>query len=147
MMENDAAKLGQSDGTANQLVVRPQPSQLNELLATHAALPVRTVTGQETLEPGTVYVVPTDRDVEISDHRVNVHSATISRAKPSVDRLLISAAHVFREGLFAVILTGTGIDGAAGAQAVKAYGGTVVIENPATARFPGMPEAVPAAAV
>ncbi|MDF2759128.1 MAG: hypothetical protein K0S99_1760 [Thermomicrobiales bacterium] len=124
-----------------------QPSQLNALLTTHAALPIRTVTGQEKLQPGTVYVVPANRDVEIGDHHVSVHPATSSRAKPSVDRLLISAAHVFREGLFAVILTGTGIDGAAGAQAVKAYGGTVVIENPATARFPGMPEAVPAAAV
>ncbi|HEX2280223.1 MAG TPA: CheR family methyltransferase, partial [Thermomicrobiales bacterium] len=124
-----------------------QPSQLNELLTNHAALPVSTVTGQEALRPGTVYVVPADRDVEISDHHVRVDPATRSRAKPSVDRLLTSAAPVYREGLFAVILTGTGDDGAAGAQAVKAYGGTVVIENPATARFPGMPEAVPAAAV
>jgi two-component system, chemotaxis family, CheB/CheR fusion protein len=124
-----------------------QPSQLNSLLTAHAKLPIRTVTGQETLQPGTVYVVPADRDVEIRDHHVMVDPSTSSRAKPSVDRLLISAAHVFREGLFAVILTGTGIDGAAGAQSVKAYGGTVVIENPATARFPGMPEAVPAAAV
>ena len=120
-----------------------QPSQLNALLTTHAALPIRTVTGQEKLQPGTVYVVPANRDVEIGDHHVSVHPATSSRAKPSVDRLLISAAHVFREGLFAVILTGTGIDGAAGAQAVKAYGGTVVIENPATARFPGMPRGGP----
>jgi two-component system CheB/CheR fusion protein len=123
------------------------PSQLNELLTARTALPVRTVTGQETLQPGTVYVVPADRDVEISDHHVSVDPATVSRAKPSVDRLLTTAAHVFREGLFAVILTGTGADGAAGAQAVKAYGGTVVVENPATARFPGMPEAVPAAAI
>ena len=69
-----------------------------------------------------------------------------SRARPSIDRLLTSAARVFREGLFAVILTGTGVDGAAGAQAVKAFGGTVVIENPATASFPGMPEAVSAVA-
>jgi two-component system CheB/CheR fusion protein len=124
-----------------------QPSQLNEVLSAHATLPIRTVTGQETLQPGTVYVVPADRDVEISDHLVRIDSATRSRAKPSVDRLLASAAYVYREGLFAVILTGTGIDGASGAQAVKAYGGTVVIENPATARFPGMPEAVPAAVV
>ena len=122
-------------------------SQLNELLAAQTKLPVRTITSQEMLQPGTVYVVPADRDVEIADHQVRVQPATKSRAKPSVDRLLTSAAHVYREGLFAVILTGTGVDGAAGAQAVKAYGGTVVIENPATARFPGMPEAVPATAV
>ena len=122
-------------------------SQLNELLTSHSTLPVRTVTGQETLHPGTVYVVPADRDVEITDHQVGIIPATSSRAKPSVDLLLASAAHLYREGLFAVILTGTGVDGAAGAQAVKAYGGTVVIENPATARFPGMPGAVPAATV
>jgi two-component system CheB/CheR fusion protein len=123
------------------------PSQLDALLSARATLPVRTVADQETLRPGTIYVVPSARDVEITDHSVSVDLAPISRANPSVDRLLTSAAHIFRERLFAVILTGTGADGAAGAQAVKAYGGTVVIENPATARFPGMPEAVPTAAV
>jgi two-component system chemotaxis response regulator CheB len=40
------------------------------------------------------------------------------------------------------VLTGTGSDGAMGASAVKSRGGTVIVEDPALAKFKGMPEAV-----
>jgi two-component system CheB/CheR fusion protein len=119
-----------------------RPSQLASLVASHTRLAVRTVQSSEALAPGTIYVVPADRDVEISDHRVDVRQQPGRTPKPSVDRLLATAARAFGDGLISVILTGTGSDGAAGAQATKAYGGTVIVQNPETARFPGMPLAV-----
>ena len=61
---------------------------------------------------------------------------------PSIDRLLTSAAKAFGERAIAVILTGTGADGSAGAWEVKRAGGAVVVENPETAAFPSMPAAV-----
>jgi two-component system CheB/CheR fusion protein len=121
------------------------PSHLGEILARRSTLPVRTVTDQEPLLPGVVYVVPADRHVEITDHIVRLRTNNDDRQtgpKPSVDRLLTSAARVYGERLIAVILTGTGSDGAAGARAVKAAGGLVLIENPATAAYPGMPESL-----
>ncbi|MDQ2654088.1 MAG: hypothetical protein M3Z20_13735, partial [Chloroflexota bacterium] len=124
-----------------------RPSQLGSLLANKSHLPVRTVTDIEHLEPGTIYVVPADRDVQITDHQVAVHGHTGTGSRPSIDHLLTTAAHRYGEELIAVILTGTGSDGAAGAQAVKAYRGTVIIQNPETARFPAMPQAVAPAAV
>ena len=45
--------------------------------------------------------------------------------------------------LIAVILTGSGTDGAAGAIEVKNLGGIVVVQNPQTARYPSMPLALP----
>ena len=120
-------------------------SHLGEILARRSALPVRTVLDHERLEPGVVYVVPSNRHVEIADHTVRVSADDApdeKRPKPSVDRLLTSAAHAYGEQLIAVILTGTGSDGAAGARAVKAAGGAVIIENPATAAYPGMPESL-----
>jgi two-component system CheB/CheR fusion protein len=121
------------------------PSHLAKILARRSALPVRTVTDKEPLQPGIVYVVPADRHVEITDHlvRLRANGETSRRSpKPSVDRLLMTAARVYGEQLIAVILTGTGSDGAAGARAVKASGGLVLIENPATAAYPGMPESL-----
>ena len=87
-------------------------------------------------------MIPADRDVEINDHEVRLRADSGKRPKPSVDRLLATAAHAYGERLIAVILTGTGSDGATGAHAVKAAGGMVVIENPATAAYPGMPESL-----
>src|SRR6476660_1492262 len=49
-----------------------RPSQLASLLAGRGHLQVRTVTGREPLHAGTIYVVPADRDVEITDHHVGV---------------------------------------------------------------------------
>ena len=51
-------------------------------------------------------------------------------------------AAAFGSGLVAVILTGSGHDGAAGAWHVKQAGGAVVVENPATALFPSMPRSI-----
>ena len=118
-----------------------RPSHLDAILARHTSLAVRLVTGVTKLEPGTVYVVPSNRDVEIDDNEVRVRPGGDS-AQPSVNWMLSSAARVYGERLIAVILTGTGSDGAAGAREVKVAGGMVIIEDPATAAFPGMPRSL-----
>jgi two-component system CheB/CheR fusion protein len=116
------------------------PSHLQEILARHTVLPVRLVTLEPaSLEPGVIYVVPANHHVRVTDHTVQLLRQDGKGPKPSIDLLLSTAAEVFAERLIAVILTGSGSDGASGAHAVKAAGGTVVIENPATASFPSMP--------
>jgi two-component system, chemotaxis family, CheB/CheR fusion protein len=124
-------------------------SHLGEILSNRSVLPVRTVSGDQPLEPGIIYVVAADRDVEITDHALKVSAPTgaVPSPRPSVDRLLATAARTFTDELVAVILTGTGSDGATGAQAVKAHGGTVIVQNPDTATYPGMPLAVPSSAI
>ncbi len=114
-------------------------SHLAEILGARTPLPVRTVEGTTTLEPGVVYVIPANRNVEITDHAVSLREDSVGLSKPSIDLLLTTAAQVFGEGLIAVILTGAGTDGAAGARAVKNAGGTVIIQSPETAAFPSMP--------
>ena len=114
-------------------------SHLQSILARKSTLPVRSVVSTEHLEPGVIYVVPSDRQVEITDHAVTVREVARSRPAPSIDRLLETAAEVFGEQLVAVILTGLGSDGADGARRVKELGGTVVIQNPQTATHPEMP--------
>jgi two-component system CheB/CheR fusion protein len=122
-------------------------SQLGELLASRSKLPVRTASGNDSLEPGMIYVVPSDRDVEISDHHIGLRRDGVGLSRPSVDRLMSTAARVFGETLTGVILTGMGEDGSAGTQAIKAYGGTVIVQNPESAEYAGMPASVPASAI
>lgn len=119
-----------------------RPSHLHAILARRSPIPVVTVQDHAPLQPGTIYVVPSNNHIEITDHDVTVLPDGPGRPKPSVDLLLNSAAAIFGEQLIAVILTGTGSDGTEGAVAVKQAGGTVVIQNPATAAYPGMPQSL-----
>jgi len=120
-----------------------RPSHLHEILARRATLPVRVVEEREALEDGVIFVVPSNRMVEISHGDLRLRAAKPGAVAPSIDVLFESAARVFGPGLIAVILTGSGSDGSVGAWHVKKAGGSVVIENPATAMFPSMPSSIP----
>ena len=69
------------------------------------------------------------------------HSALVHFVRPSADLLFESVAGAYGPRVIACVLTGTGSDGAMGVSAVKARGGTVLAQDPATAEFRGMPEA------
>lgn len=66
--------------------------------------------------------------------------------RPSADLLFESVAKAYGPRTIACVLTGTGRDGAMGVEAVKSRGGTVIVQDLATADFPGMPKAALAAA-
>ncbi len=120
-----------------------RPSHLGEILERRSTLPVQTILDQEALQPGRVYVVPADKHVAIADGHLRLRENMDGvRPKPSINLLFSSAADTYGEGLIAVILTGAGSDGAAGALEVKKAGGTVVIQNPATASYPSMPQSL-----
>ena len=120
-----------------------RPSHLGEILARKATLPIRVVEKTAALEDGVIFVAPSNKLVEIAGHELRLRPARPGTIAPSVDLLLETAASAYGPGLTAVILTGSGSDGAAGAWHVKQAGGAVVIENPATAMFPSMPRSIP----
>ena len=126
-----------------------RPSYLGSILERRTQLPI-VVVGEHSptpLESGKIYVVPANRHVKIHDGHVFLEGDHNERPKPSVDLLLSSAAESYGEHLIAVILTGAGSDGAAGAVDVKNAGGVVIIQNPQTAAYPSMPLSLPPTAV
>src|SRR5215471_11816034 len=100
-----------------------RPSHLASILERRSKLPIVTVLERTRLEPGKVYVVPSNQHVVILDGSVQLETDHGNRPRPSVDLLLSTAAQSYRDRLFAVILTGSGSDGASGAVDVKAAGG------------------------
>ena len=124
-------------------------SHLGSILERHSVLPIVEVSEKPPtkLEPGKIYVAPSNKHVKIQDSHVHLEGDHADRPKPSVDLLLSSAAQSYGEHLIAVILTGSGSDGAAGAVDVKNAGGVVIIQNPQTAAYPSMPLSLPPTAV
>src|SRR5438034_3139605 len=92
-----------------------RPSSLDTILQRRTALTVEVIHDRTILQTGKIYVVPANRHVSVVDGCVEIQGINPKRPRPSVDLLLSSAAEVYGERLIAVILTGSGSDGAAGA--------------------------------
>jgi two-component system chemotaxis response regulator CheB len=116
-------------------------SMLAPILGRATQLPVKQAEADDVLEPGRVYVAPPDAHLLVSGPRLGLdRGPPIHYLRPSVDVLLASLAEAFGGGALAVILSGSGSDGARGAVAVKEAGGTVIAQD-ASAEHAGMPTA------
>jgi two-component system chemotaxis response regulator CheB len=98
--------------------------------------------GEHTLA-ATVYIAPPNRHLLVNpDGTLSLsQSELVHFVRPSADLLFESVAASYRDRAIAVVLTGTGSDGAMGVQAIKKMGGTVIAQDEATAEFFGMPSA------
>src|SRR4051794_24144193 len=119
-----------------------RPSHLAEILGRRTKLTVVGVEAATEIAPGHAYILPADHPMEVVSGNIVLGAEDGDRPTPSIDRILASAAGAYGEGVTAVILSGTGSDGAAGVRHVKAAGGTGVIQNPETAPYPSMPMAI-----
>jgi two-component system CheB/CheR fusion protein len=87
-------------------------------------------------------VAPSNRDVAVRGDRLVVSDPPPRFGpSPSIDRLFESIAREWRQQGVAVVLSGTGSDGARGLAQVRAAGGLTFAQLPETARFDAMPRA------
>jgi two-component system chemotaxis response regulator CheB len=89
------------------------------------------------------YIAPPNRHLLVrGGGRLSLaDSKLVHFVRPSADLLFESVAGEHGDRAIAVVLTGTGSDGAMGASAVHSSGGTVIVQDPETAEFRGMPDA------
>jgi two-component system chemotaxis response regulator CheB len=118
-------------------------SLLPAILGRWSTLPVGQAEDGMHLDPGTVRVAPPDAHllVDAEDTLRLDHSKLVHHVRPSADVLLLSLARNHHGPCTAIVLSGTGIDGAAGAAAVKRAGGRVLAQDEATSQYFGMPGA------
>jgi two-component system chemotaxis response regulator CheB len=118
-------------------------SGLEAILQDRTALRIVEAEDKMPLEPGTVYVAPSDYHllVETRGELALSTDPPIRAARPSIDVLFETAADAYGEALIAVLLTGASADGANGLAAVKAGGGRAIVEDPDTAECRTMPAA------
>ena len=120
-----------------------RPSLLTNLLAARTDLLVTDAMTGHRLRPGTIYLARPDRHLMFSDTGTFRYTdgTRIRFLRSSANPLFESAARVFGSNAVAVVLTGSGMDGTDGVQAVKTGGGVVIAQDPATSAHPDMPAA------
>ena len=94
--------------------------------------------GMEML-PGQVYLAPPAKEIRLDKGFFRILPRPDTHVHLPVDEFLFSLAEHFSERAIAVIFSGAGTDGARGVQAVRSAGGTIYVQDPATAEFPAMP--------
>ena len=113
------------------------------ILSRHTQLTVKEAEEGDRLSSGHVFLAPPNRHLLVNpDRSLSLsQSELVHFLRPSGDLLFESVAASHKDRAIAVVLTGTGSDGAMGVRAIKKMGGTVVVQDPEHAEFNGMPQA------
>jgi two-component system chemotaxis response regulator CheB len=118
-------------------------SLMAEILARRTSLTVKQAEDGEWIDVATVYIAPPDKHLLANPDRTLslTQSELVHFVRPSADLLFESVAAAFRERAIAVVLTGSGSDGAMGVRAIKKMGGTVIAQDEHTSEYFSMPSA------
>ncbi|HEY3275419.1 MAG TPA: PocR ligand-binding domain-containing protein [Syntrophorhabdaceae bacterium] len=89
--------------------------------------------------PGVLFLCPPALEVRIEENIGRVATRSKPHQHLPIDEFLSSLAHSIPERTIAAIFSGGGTDGARGIRTLRKAGGTVFVQDPATAQYPDMP--------
>jgi two-component system chemotaxis response regulator CheB len=130
------------------LVVQHMPPTFTRFLAERlnkeCVLPVSEVRDGETVQPGHIWIAAGNLHMTVKKTGLTALLHTSQEppensCRPAVDVLFRSVAQAYRAGTFGVVMTGMGQDGLRGCQAVRAAGGTILVQDEASSVVWGMP--------
>jgi two-component system chemotaxis response regulator CheB len=130
------------------LITQHMPPTFTAVLAEHLArvskFPVREAPDGEEVNAGAIYLAPGGKHMKVERRDGTAVIAIddgpmVNFCKPAVDPLFASAAQVWGNKVLALVLTGMGSDGLAGAKEIVAAGGYVIAQDEETSVVWGMP--------
>ncbi len=115
-------------------------SMLTQLLARFTAMPVAEAQDEMRVEPDRVYIIPPNKSMSIFHGALQLTAPELPRGHwMPIDFFLRSLADDQQEKAVCIILSGTGTDGTLGLRAIQGAGGVSIVQEPATAKYDGMP--------
>lgn len=109
-------------------------NQQNTILASNAI-------DREPIVFNRIYVAPPDRHLLLENGFVRVtRGPKENRFRPAVDPLFRSAAYIYGPRVVGIVLSGALDDGTAGLWTIKSRGGIAIVQDPAEAEVPAMPQ-------
>ena len=125
-------------------------SMMNDLLARHTNMACHRGEHGMPLAADSIYLIPPKKNVGISDDKLFLTDQDLTRGQPAnfpIDIFFNSLAGSLGERAIGVILSGTGSDGTRGVRTINEGGGVVLVQDPESAEFDGMPRSVIATGV
>jgi len=117
-------------------------SQMVQILAQHSKLKVVEAIENVDIKSNTVYLIPSAKFMSVKKGRlILLDKKDQPRPHMTIDYFFSSLAKERGNKAIGIILSGTGDDGSKGIEAIKHAGGIVLVQDPVTASFKGMPEA------
>ena len=115
-------------------------SLMAELLAKHTAMPVALALDRTPVKPNHIYVIPPKRFLDISGGVLRLSEPSQPRGtRLPINFFFRALAEDQQQNAVAVILSGTGSDGAEGIRSIEERGGMVLVQDPKEAAYDGMP--------
>jgi len=115
-------------------------SLLVELVAKHTHMKVFEAAHDMAIQQDCVYIIPNNKLMTVNKGRLKLANKSLIKApNTAIDTFLHTLAADKKDKAIAIILSGTGTDGTKGIRSIKEYGGMVIVQDPATAKFDGMP--------
>jgi len=115
-------------------------SLLAELLSKHTVMQVYEAEDDMDIRPNCIYVIPSKKLISVCGHKLKlVEKLKSALPNNAVDIFFASLAEEKGNCAVGIILSGTGSDGKKGIEEIKKRGGIVVVQDPLTAAFDGMP--------
>ncbi|HZP12313.1 MAG TPA: chemotaxis protein CheB [Nevskiaceae bacterium] len=120
-------------------------SRLTDLIRAWSPLPVADAKDGLKVRPGHVYVPNPKHVLTLEDGVFRTRPSKGGSRRPGIETIDAFAESLARDcgaRALAVVLSGTGMDGTAGAVRIRQSGGMVLVQDPATALYGAMPGAV-----
>jgi two-component system CheB/CheR fusion protein len=137
------SRVPKNSGLAFVIVQHLDPTRqgiMPELLQRITGMKVVQVRDRARVQPDCVYVIPPNKDMSILHGFLHLLEPVSPRGlRLPIDFFLRSLAQDQQENSIGVILSGMGSDGTLGLRAIKEKAGVVLVQDPATAKFDGMP--------
>ena len=124
------------------------PSLLPDLLQRYTTLPVQEAQDGIAVQAHHVYTIPPGFSLEIQHGVLRLLEPTLEHGmRRPIDQFFCSLAKDQGSQAVAIVLSGTGSDGTVGVRAIKAAGGTVLVQSVQSSEFDGMPSSAIATGV
>ncbi len=117
-------------------------SLMPELLAKHTEMPIYTAEDQQEVHPNCIYLTHRNKNLVIKDNKlILLEKAPKHNLNLPIDIFFHALGEELKEKSIGIILSGTGSDGSRGIKTIKESGGIILVQDPLSAQFNGMPNA------